>query len=93
MEARLQKNVIKTVAVKAWEILKRDDDYNCSKDDDGTKVTILGEIIGATNLVAAMREKDDDLSRTQQKNDIINSYCVVYWDDEIIHQTKVIPRK
>lgn len=67
---------------------------------------ILGEIVGATNLVAALRESHrgadtwgDDASiattplQSSRKNERVNSFCYVYWGDKLIHQTKTVHKK
>ena len=69
-------------------------------------VIILGEIVGATNLVAVLREEADgtqvkDGSPASQpsspaslpKSDGVNAFCNVYWGEEQIHQTKTISKK
>ena len=65
-------------------------------------ILILGEIVGATNLVAALRGEDGSIrTRTgslqskapQPKNDTVNAFCEVYWGDDLIHQTKRILKK
>jgi hypothetical protein len=57
-------------------------------------IYILGEIVGATNLVAALREEEAVYdSSPSPKFDSINACCVVYWGDEVIHKTKTIPNK
>jgi hypothetical protein len=59
-----------------------------------TSINILGEIVGATNLVAALREEEAlSDSSPPLKFDSINACCVVYWGDEVIHKTKTIPKK
>jgi hypothetical protein len=60
-----------------------------------TSISILGEIVGATNLVAALREEDAKVCESSPplKIESINASCVVYWGDELIHKTKTIPKK
>ena len=76
---------------------------------EGT-IKVLGEIIGATNLVAAKRSIQGDnesnsLSEASLHSNnntfpvtpgirtFVNSYCIVHWGGDIIHETKVITRK
>ena len=75
--------------------------------EEESRVQILGEIVGATNLVAAKRVKGDnenqDLSEASvQVNNttlssaplnIVSAYCVIYWGEDVIHETKVISKK
>ena len=63
--------------------------YNAEKCDGDT--TILCEIVGATNLVAAKRRIEDE--NEIRNASLPNSYCVVYWGDELIHQTKIMKKK
>mmetsp|Transcript_19961 Transcript_19961/g.22835 ORF Transcript_19961/g.22835 Transcript_19961/m.22835 type:complete len:1095 (+) Transcript_19961:84-3368(+) len=62
---------------------------------------ILGEIVGATNLVAALREENNNEDRSSTPptmgvskidGDHVNAFCNVYWSDELIHQTKTISK-
>ncbi len=79
-------------------------------DQQNDGIMILGEIVGATNLVAAKRVAKEDIGNsdhsstepTLQSNNApqattattyVNSYCVVYWGEDVIHETKVISRK
>ena len=72
--------------------------------DTGKQVLILGEIVGATNLVAAKRDQEvrknshapaaaAATNHHQNKIDHVNAYCEVYWEDIQVHQTKVIKKK
>ncbi len=100
---------------------EEDESHECGGGGDivvERRIRILGEIVGATNLVAAKRENElNDCSSSSSthgegttpsmqqttmsssnhgastKNGIVNSYCEVYWGDELIHQTKVITKK
>ena len=54
---------------------------------------ILGEIIGATNLAAALRKKSGDLQEQQSKTIDHNSFCEVYWDGELVHRTKTVYKR
>lgn len=79
------------------------DDDECEEEEH--QITVLGEIVGATNLVAAKREREEIVDALdhndqnvveqsqKQRNELINSYCVVYWGDEVIHRTKIIRKK
>jgi len=56
-------------------------------------IKILGEIVGATNLVAALRGEKEDGPSSHTKSDCVNAFCNVYWGDELIHRTKTISKK
>jgi len=64
-------------------------------------IEILGEIVGATNLVAALREENNNEDRlstppttgvSKIDGDCVNAFCNVYWSNEMIHQTKTISK-
>jgi hypothetical protein len=57
------------------------------------RTQILGELVGATNLVAALRGQKEIGSFIQPKNDLINAFCDVYWGDILLHRTKTISKK
>jgi hypothetical protein len=57
------------------------------------RTQILGELVGATNLVAALRGQKEIGSFIQPKNDLINAFCDVYWGDILMHRTKTISKK
>jgi len=58
------------------------------------QIVILGEIVGATNLVAALRgHKGGTGSSAQPKSDSINAFCDVYWGGKLIHRTQRIKKK
>ncbi len=61
-----------------------------------SRVSILGEIVGATNLVAALRrgkvKKNEDES-AHQVQARVSAFVKVYWGDELIHQTSCIPNE
>jgi hypothetical protein len=47
---------------------------------------ILGEIVGATNLAAALMTADERVSK-KRKRRLVNAYCHIYLGDKIIHKT------
>ncbi len=97
----IMKKVIKMAKEKVFLASENDDE---EYEEEENQITILGEIVGATNLVAAKREReeivdasdhsDQNIEQLQkQRNELINSYVIVYWGDEIIHRTKIIRKK
>jgi len=54
---------------------------------------ILGELVGATNLVAALRDGNKSENGTPQHGAdySVNAFVDVYWGETLIHQTKTIP--
>ena len=62
--------------------------------EDVDVVTILGEIMGATNLKAALRSGSEERgSDTPSPRDSVNAFCDVYWGNDLIHRTKKISKK
>lgn len=57
------------------------------------QIVILGEIVGATNLGAALRGHKETGSSAQPKSDFINAFCDVYWGGTLIHRTQTITKK
>jgi hypothetical protein len=47
---------------------------------------ILGEIVGATNLAAALMNTDENVSK-KRKRRLVNAYCHIYLGDKFIHKT------
>ncbi len=61
------------------------------------RVSILGEIVGATNLVAALRrgkkkvkKNEDEPAQVQAR---VSAFVKVYWGDKLIHQSSCIPNE
>ena len=63
------------------------------------KKQILGEIIGATNLAAALRKKSQEVTMPEQDSEhsdkpsissVYDSFCEVYWEGKVIHKTKTV---
>jgi hypothetical protein len=66
------------------------------------KKQILGEIIGATNLAAALRKKSQEGIMQEQYSEhsekpsispVYDSFCEVYWDGKVIHRTKTVYKR
>ena len=57
-------------------------------------VVILGEIMGATNLKAALRREGGEAGRSYpHSRDSVNAFCDVYWGRDLIHRTQKITKK
>ncbi len=60
-------------------------------------VVVLGEIVGATNLMAALRENGTEVknspSSQQKAESCVNAFCNIYFGDTLIHRTKIISNK
>ena len=75
--------------VKSVEPESQDSTVNLQSE----QITILGEIVGATNLGAALRGHKGTGSSAQPKSDFINAFCDVYWGGTLIHRTQTITKK
>ncbi len=64
-----------------------------------SRVVILGEIVGATNLAAALRDDPyvhgevSPPTSGKEKERLVNAYCDVHFGEDRIHRTKIIPKK
>ena len=96
----------------SMESLETSEEFGMSEEfavapSDNTRTIILGEIVGATNLVAALREShrggggerdtfgdeaSTSTSSPRKSDRVVNSFCNVYWGDTLIHQTKTISK-
>ena len=69
-----------------------------------SRVVILGEIVGATNLAAALRDDRHvhghghghglvSPNSGKEKEHLVNAYCDVHFGEDRIHRTKIIKKK
>lgn len=63
-----------------------DASLSTSTSNDNNSLRILGEIVGATNLAAALLKTDDNVNK-KRKRRLVNAYCHIHLGNKFIHRT------